>query len=43
VRITDVTVALHDRTSPTLDVFGAPDRRLPDWDLIASARLGEVA
>jgi hypothetical protein len=75
VRITDVTVALHDRTSPTPDVFGVPDGRLPmgvlsirtdegwkgykvhparapegpglgvdvDWDLIASAGLGEVA
>ena len=29
MRITDVTVALHDRTSPTLDVFGVPDGRLP--------------
>jgi L-alanine-DL-glutamate epimerase-like enolase superfamily enzyme len=29
VRITEVTVVLHDRRSPTLDVFGVPDGRLP--------------
>jgi hypothetical protein len=54
VRITDVTVTLHDRTSPTLDVFGVPNagfvhvldgglRVDVDGDLIASATLGEVA
>jgi L-alanine-DL-glutamate epimerase-like enolase superfamily enzyme len=55
VRITDVTVTLHDRTSPTLDVFGVPNAgfvHVPDepglrvdvdGDLIASATLGEVA
>jgi hypothetical protein len=29
VRITDVRVTLHDRTSPTLDVFDVPDGRRP--------------
>jgi L-alanine-DL-glutamate epimerase-like enolase superfamily enzyme len=38
VRITDVTVALHDRTSPTLDVFGVPDGRLP---MVLSIRTDE--